>query len=476
MGADTVSIELLAVWPLLLVTLMWLDRRHGDLPLFIVYSYVAAFAINYWFGAMVHSVPTDASIFAIDTPDGFALSTWGFVFLVSGAAAYPALRPNNSQQTHLASVSRKAASAGRATTVLVALGLCSWIIELSPLANVPSVGAAINGGKQLLIAAICLKCWLAWTHGKKGMLLLWLLLGFAFPLYTILFLGFLGFGISYLSSILIFVGTFYRPRWRVFAAGLLSIYAGLCVFIGYAENRQQIREAVWGGQPMEVRVDAVQKMISDIPLFDPSNLDHRRMIDLRLNQNWLVGASMQYVPAYQPYADGETLYMALIALVPRALWPDKSVTAGSGNLVTEYSGIGFAEGTSVGIGQVMEFYVNFGWPGVAIGFFILGLGLRFIDLRVSRSIRDHEWGYAGFWFAIGLAAIQPIGQLVEVSSSIAAAAVFGLVALKFSQEPARRQSTMPVSVPARPRSSPPVPGSSFSRGARLPDRTERKLL
>ncbi len=46
--------------------------------------------------------------------------------------------------------------------------------------------------------------------------------------------------------------------------------------------------------------------------------------------------------------------------IPRALWPNKPVVGGSGDLVSTYTGIRFADGTSVGIGQVLESFVNFG--------------------------------------------------------------------------------------------------------------------
>lgn len=431
-GAYTVSMEMLASWPLAILILLWLDRRHGRMPLFIVYSYIAGLAINHWFGALVHIVPTDASQAAFHTPEGFALSTWGVVFVVGGAALYPARRFRASEVRAISAPFRSD-SARRTTNVLLLMGLLCWIAELSPLMHVPSAGAVVSGGKQLLIATICLKCWLAWTHAEGRKLLLWLAAGFVLPLYTMLILGFLSYGITYLSCILIFVATFYRPRWQVFAAGFLAVYVGLSIYVAYFENRTEIRETVWGGRSMEARINVALKMLSDVTPFNPFDRKEQHLVDLRLNQNVLVGTSMHYVPEFRPYADGETLYTALLALVPRAIWPNKPVIAGSGNLVSEYTGVTFAEGTSVGIGQVMEFYVNFGWLGVAVGFFCVGFGLRAIDLRVSDSILNQQWSLAGLWFAVGLSAIQPIGQLVEVTSSMAAAAVFGAMALRLSK-------------------------------------------
>ena len=68
----------------------------------------------------------------------------------------------------------------------------------------------------------------------------------------------------------------------------------------------------------------------------------------------------------------------LWGFVPRALWPDKPAVGGGGSLVSEYTGIPFGEGTSVGAGQVLELYVNFGIPGVLAGF----TGLGFLLMRL----------------------------------------------------------------------------------------------
>ena len=94
------------------------------------------------------------------------------------------------------------------------------------------------------------------------------------------------------------------------------------------------------------------------------------------------------------FARGETIWHAIIAPVPRALWPNKPIVAGSGDLVSRYTGIMFAEGTSVGIGPVMEMYVNFGSAGVFVGFIVIGLFLGYIDFRAGESLRRARTGPA----------------------------------------------------------------------------------
>ena len=91
-------------------------------------------------------------------------------------------------------------------------------------------------------------------------------------------------------------------------------------------------------------------------------------------------------------------------------------------MVSEYTGITFAEGTSVGMGQVMEFYVNFGTAGVVVGFILLGMLIRFLDMRIAERLQTANWPQFALWFGVGPATLQPIGQLLEITSSMAGAA------------------------------------------------------
>ncbi len=99
------------------------------------------------------------------------------------------------------------------------------------------------------------------------------------------------------------------------------------------------------------------------------------------------------------------------------------MTAGSGDLVSRFTGITFAEGTAVGIGQVMELYVNFGSIGVLLGFMVIGGALGFIDQNAAWYRDRGNWSRFVLWFFPGISALQVGGSLVEVTSSAAAASV-----------------------------------------------------
>jgi hypothetical protein len=69
----------------------------------------------------------------------------------------------------------------------------------------------------------------------------------------------------------------------------------------------------------------------------------------------------------------------------------------------------------------MEFDINFGIPGVIIGFLLLGFVLRKLDLKGARSYEEGELGSTLVYFLPAVAMIQPNGSMVEVIGGAAAA-------------------------------------------------------
>jgi hypothetical protein len=137
--------------------------------------------------------------------------------------------------------------------------------------------------------------------------------------------------------------------------------------------------------------------------------------------------------------NGRTLSDAFLALVPRLLWPDKPITAGSGHLVTELTGIQYAGGTSVGIGQVLEFYGNFGTTGVVIGFMIIGLIVTTLDILATERLANGDLHGFVLCYLPGLAFLQVGGQLVEVTASAGASVVVALLANRYLDRLQKRQ-------------------------------------
>jgi hypothetical protein len=232
-------------------------------------------------------------------------------------------------------------------------------------------------------------------------------------------------------TLLIFVSGFVRSPFKVALVGLPLIYLGLSVFVTYMRDRTEIRATVWGEQSLADRFERLSATVTTLEWFDPGNFHHLQRIDGRLNQNWLVGAAVNRLRETDGYARGDTLWDALLALIPRALWPEKPISAGSGDLVNRYTDIKFGAGTSVGIGQVLEFYANFGTTGVVVGFAIMGLVITALDYQAAdRLARADLQGFV-LWFLPGIALLQVGGQLVELTASAAASLIVALLANKY---------------------------------------------
>ena len=280
------------------------------------------------------------------------------------------------------------------------------------VAGIPSVGAIANAGSSLVIFGLCLQCW----RVSRRRQVLWLVASAVLPLITILTQGYLSYGIAALVVIFAFVAEHARPRWVLVACGLVVSYITMSFYVTYMRDRNDIRFAVWNGASAEKRLDLVGRTLGSIELFDIRNNMHLNRVDDRLNQDYLVGRAEAWLDQrYVPFGHGETLQDAALALVPRFFWPDKPMSAGSGDLVSRYTGMQFGADTSVGIGEVMELYVNFGSPGVWIGMAVLGALLVLIDERAAFHLATGDVSRCALWFVPGLSFLQVGGSLVDVS-------------------------------------------------------------
>jgi hypothetical protein len=184
------------------------------------------------------------------------------------------------------------------------------------------------------------------------------------------------------------------------------------------------------------RLDRVSKLVTDLQFLDLSNASHLTALDQRLNQNYLVGLG---VMAHRQ-GEAELQYGATVplwALIPRFIWPDKPAVGGGGDLVTQFTGQKFEEGTSVGAGQVLEFYMNFGMPGVLAGFAVFGFILMRLDQLMMRAFAMGNTAGVTQTALPGLAMLMPLGNLMEILVAVAAAIIASqaLVRLKFLNMP-----------------------------------------
>lgn len=417
----------------LLLLVQWKFGRGSGL----VAAYLLELIVLHWLAAAIYLLPWYYLLDPELVVDGLEVSTYGFVGFatgVLGATAWGHIRfPNLTRKPEQAVL----AEPERLKKYLL-IGAVSYAVLAPLLINVATVSAIVNAASGFVVIALALVCWNAAHVGSRFRFWGWLLLVSALPFITISVQGFMGYGLAAAAVVFAFVGSFYRVSWRTALAALLAGYMGLSLYVTYMRDRDDIRDVVWGGSSAMVRVQQVASTFTEFEFFDINDIDHLRRIDLRLNQNVLIGAAVQQLRVNpEKFANGRTLTDAVIALVPRVLWPDKPTVAGSGTIVSEFTGMLFAEGTSVGVGQVMELYINFGLTGVFLGLAVFGFILASIDRNAAVARNEGRWSSFALWFLPGVAMLQVGGSLGEVTTSAAAAFLVAVIVRRITDRPQR---------------------------------------
>jgi len=291
-----------------------------------------------------------------------------------------------------------------------------------PLRMIPTLSALIDKGGAVWMLGVMLGLREAVARASVKWTAIWLAALAIYPTLTLLMGGFLSYGSTAVVVVLSVLAISVRSRWRVLAGVVVVAVLAFNLFLSYFQNRDDIREAVWGGGTMAERVDATLGIVRDFEWFDPSNEVHLYALDQRLNQNYFVGlAATRIAQGQVEFLHGRSLWEGLESLVPRALWPDKPVSAGSPEIVAEMTGLQLSESTSFGVGNVMEFQINFGIVGVIGGFLLLGFLLGWLDRAAALAERAGDLGQTLVYFLPAVALIQPNGSIVELVSGGAAA-------------------------------------------------------
>jgi hypothetical protein len=302
-----------------------------------------------------------------------------------------------------------------------------WVATyaLSSLHSVSSLGAAVDRAGGVWMLGVMLGLRSAVKHNNLILVGTWLAALAVYPVLMLLLGGFLSYGSAAAIIVISILSISVKKGWKVIIGLIVAVYLGMNLFVNYFAHRDEVRNEVWGGAPLSDRIEATLNIFRDFEWLDFENPEHARAFDERLNQNFFAGlAAARIEQGSVDYLYGRSLWEGLMALVPRALWPDKPVVAGSPKIVSEMTGLQFDEDTSFGIGNVMEFQINFGLPGLVVGFCLLGFLLGALDRHAAVSLRRANFGEAIVGFLPAVALIQPNGSCVELFSASAA----GLVA------------------------------------------------
>jgi hypothetical protein len=415
-------ISLVVGWMLVAAAIIFYRWREAS-GMGLVVAFVVSLTSLHWIAAVLYVMPwysegVDRDVVAT----GFRMAWLGLLgFGIGVVLATKALRG-------AARIwGEPAPSAGLSNPGLwyIAAGVGFYALLFLGARRITSMSGLASAGSNAAIFGLCLLTWFA----PKSRRLMWLAAAGLLPLVTIVTQGYLSYGIAALVMVVAFVAEWHRPRWTLVAVGLIFGYVAMSFYVTYMRDRREIREAVWNGAATSERMALMTNTLTSIELFDPFDAAHLARIDDRLNQDYLVGRAVSWIgDGFVPLGKGVTLVDAALAMVPRVIWPEKNISAGSGDLVSHYTGMIFGEDTSVGIGGVMEFYVNFGAPGVLIGFVVLGGIVVLFDDRAGSHLRRGAISRACLWYLPGIALLQVGGSLVDITATMAAGLAGAVVA------------------------------------------------
>jgi hypothetical protein len=420
--------NLILIWVAIATGLAWIvSQRPGSagLPL----AYFIGLSLIHVPGALTYLLADDIHSLYDWTKIGFEQTIFGLIaFLIGVTIARYAFFPGAVTQVRVPSphdfTPLRVAALNRVAWLYLGIGFSMFAVP-SFVADIPSATAVLSSLSGLLIVGVCLRLWIASKIRNSSQFWSTLAALPLLPLHSVLFGGFLGFGTYAAIPIVTFLFAQSKRTVVWFMLAPVVFYVGLSVFVNYMAARGDIRQLVWyENADLGTRLQRIADVFGNFEWLDLSNPRHREAIDMRLNQNWLVGATVARLESGTvEYLSGATFGNMIIALIPRVVWPNKPAVGGGGSVVRELTGLEFGENTSVGAGQVLEFYGNFGTLGVIGGFLLLGWLLSRMDLRIIESLNRGDQKRFVFWYLIALAVLHPGGNLIEIAASAAAAAV-----------------------------------------------------
>lgn len=411
-------IELLLWWLVLAALTLWLASRRGsESPLLLAYFF--SLSMIHVPGALNYTGQSVRLFYEQETYTGFRLTLVGLTAML---AVVLVLRLLKLAQTGTAESKTAVLPMGTVYRVIL-LGALTYFV-LAPIAPILPSGGALA---STLAGLLPLGFWLWVNNAAKSaqpwpQLLRITLAAALLPVATVLVSGFMGFGVAMALSIAVMVLVVWPQKLPLILAMPIAAYLGLSLGASYFIQRGEIRAAVWGGQSYENRIEASLGIFTNFRFYDINDPDTVLAVEARLNQNVLVGIGVQaHANGYSQLQYGATV--PLWSLVPRVLWPDKPQVGGGRNVVSDFTGITFAEGTSVGVGNPLEFYINFGWAGVVGGFVLLGALLTWYDRGLFTGLQRNDLRSVVWYGLPGLTLINPGGNLMEILVAYVAAHV-----------------------------------------------------
>lgn len=153
--------------------------------------------------------------------------------------------------------------------------------------------------------------------------------------------------------------------------------------------KQEYREKVWK-EESEGGIGLLSDLAESRPVNDNEPFSQStgviRTIG-RLSQGWHLGLTLRHVPKREPIANGEEMLIDIVSsVVPRVIFSEKK-SVNSKDKFKKYTGHNLRDNTSMSIGVLGDFYINFGRVGSFIMLFIFGAFIaRILYFYIKRYV------------------------------------------------------------------------------------------
>ena len=158
------------------------------------------------------------------------------------------------------------------------------------------------------------------------------------------------------------------PFWLRASAIVIAVPATILV----QTIKNEYREMSWEGPReggVELFTELAEKNKDDAPF---TQSDGVISTIGRLSQGWHLGLTLKHVPKREPFADGGELWNDVVSsILPRVLYAAKK-EVNSQEKFYQYTGHRLRGSTSMSVGVLGDFYLNFGRTGSFVMLFIFG--------------------------------------------------------------------------------------------------------
>jgi len=298
-------------------------------------------------------------------------------------------------------------------------------VGLAFLSTVPTIGTALHLLSSWLKIGLIAAVILYKKNGALRPLLISLFLYLPASMAAALGSGHSPVSLDAIVPIALVATCFNRVTVMSFVKLALWMIPCMYLMIAWMASRNVIRSGSLEGFSMTERASRFgDAFVDELFHAKATPYDIQELIFLRIDMSDILAQELSFENSARgedEFAYGGTLLDGLVAVVPRAIWPDKPIVAGYATFVGEYTGTARDDDTSVGVPVQFELYANGGPPFVIVGVFVLFYACARLERFLATSSRRLHVIMPAMMFLVSFA--SGIEQIMLVFASALAGAL-----------------------------------------------------